>query len=53
MLTALVVLLICSPIIFKLFRTMWRDLDGKRESVYMYNMRELHREDEVDVIRGS
>lgn len=53
MLVALVVLLICSPIIYRLFRTMWRDLDGKDESVYMYNVRELHGDTELEAVREN
>ncbi|GLI54822.1 hypothetical protein PM10SUCC1_03370 [Propionigenium maris DSM 9537] len=53
MLAALVVLFICSPIIYRLFKTIWRDLDGKGESVYMYNMRELHGDEKARSIGES
>lgn len=50
---SLVMLIICYPFVIRLFRTMWRDLDGKGESVYMHNVRELHGDTELEKVRES
>ncbi len=50
---SLVVLIICYPLVIRLFRTMWRELGDERESVYMYNVRELHGDIELKTVSES